>query len=181
MSDQVRINLGCGNRKMPGFINVDAREEVNPDVIDDVGNPQMAYPPADLVYACHVLEHFKRSEIVSVLKRWRALLKPGGILRLSVPDLKEICIYHVHTLNLKALENLLYGSQKHNYDFHYTGFDWFTLTDALKEAGFDYNLIRRWDWRKTDHANFDDYSQAYLPHMDKENGRHMSLNMEAVR
>jgi hypothetical protein len=27
----------------------------------------------------------------------------------------------------------------------------------------------------------DDYSQSYLPHMDKENGTLMSLNLEAVK
>ena len=32
----VKLNLGCGNRKIHNFINVDARKEVNPDVVCDV-------------------------------------------------------------------------------------------------------------------------------------------------
>ena len=32
----IKLNLGCGNRKMYGFVNVDARQEVNPDIIYNV-------------------------------------------------------------------------------------------------------------------------------------------------
>ena len=53
------------------------------------------------------------------------------------------------------------------------------LRSGLEEAGF--GNIRRYDWRETDigKAGIDDYSQAYLPHMDKENGRLIALNVEA--
>ena len=33
-------------------------------------------------------------------------------------------------------------------------------------------------WRETEHSQFDDHSQAYVPHMDKENGVLISLNVE---
>jgi hypothetical protein len=49
----------------------------------------------------------------------------------------------------------------------------------LLQAGF--SEVRRWDWRNTEHSEVDDYSQAHLPHMDKENGRLMSLNLEAIK
>jgi hypothetical protein len=40
---------------------------------------------------------------------------------------------------------------------------------------------RKYDWRKTEHAAIDDFSQCYYPHMDKENGRLMSLNVECEK
>ena len=49
----------------------------------------------------------------------------------------------------------------------------------LKSLGF--SEVKKYDWRKTSHSQFDDHSQAYLPHMDKENGDLMSLNIEAVK
>ena len=58
--------------------------------------------------------------------------------------------------------------------------EYFNREDVLKlleEAGF--SNIRKWDWRTTDHSQFDDHSQAYLPKMDKENGTLISLNIEA--
>ena len=53
------------------------------------------------------------------------------------------------------------------------------LCCVFERAGF--RQVRRWDWRDTGHAEIDDYSQAHLPHMDKESGRLMSLNLEAVK
>ena len=41
--------------------------------------------------------------------------------------------------------------------------------------------MKRYDLRDTEHADIDDCSQAYLPHMDKENGVLMSLNVEATK
>jgi hypothetical protein len=41
--------------------------------------------------------------------------------------------------------------------------------------------IERYDWRETEHVDIDDYSQAYIPHMDKENGALVSLNVEALK
>jgi hypothetical protein len=60
-------------------------------------------------------------------------------------------------------------------------FDFATLARGLEQAGF--GDVRRYDWRQTDigKAGIDDYSQAYLPHMAKDTGRLMMLNVEAVR
>ena len=51
--------------------------------------------------------------------------------------------------------------------------------EDLKSIGFK-NVIK-YDWRKTEHAMFDDHSQAYIPHMDKETGILMSLNIECYK
>jgi hypothetical protein len=58
-------------------------------------------------------------------------------------------------------------------------FDFHTLKAGLEEAGFV--SIHRYDWRQTDVGlwSIDDYSQAYLPHMDKGYGKLMALNVEA--
>ena len=49
-------------------------------------------------------------------------------------------------------------------------------TIDLEDSGF--NNVKLWDWSKTQHSAYDDYSQSYIPHMDKENGSLMSLNIE---
>ncbi len=67
------------------------------------------------------------------------------------------------------------------YDRHGMIFDFKLLESGLKEAGF--KNIRKYDWRETELAKLgnDDYSQAYLPHMDKENGQLMMLNIVAEK
>lgn len=75
---------------------------------------------------------------------------------------------------------MLYGSQRHDFDFHYNGWTFESLKSDLERAGF--SEVRLWDWRTTEPHNYcDDYSQAYVPHMDKENGKLMSLNVEAKK
>jgi hypothetical protein len=51
------------------------------------------------------------------------------------------------------------------------------LKKALEALG--YRNVERYDWREFDTGKLgiDDYSQAYLPHMDKDNGTLMVLNI----
>ncbi|MBF0142034.1 MAG: methyltransferase domain-containing protein [Magnetococcales bacterium] len=136
----------------------------------------------ELIYASHVLEHFGRFEYLEVLREWYRVLKPGGILRLSVPDFAACAtLYYEQGLRdgLSGLVGLISGGQRSAHDFHRMIFDRPLLTWALAEVGFA--EIRPWDWRATEHARIDDYSQAYLPHLDKEHGTLMSLNLEGIK
>lgn len=63
--------------------------------------------------------------------------------------------------------------------YHKTVYDFDSLENILSENGF--YKINNYDWRMTEHANFDDHSQAYIPHMDKENGTLISLNVECLK
>lgn len=182
----VKLNLGCGDRKIHGFVNVDARDDTNPDFVYDVTKIHEKFENVDLIYACHVLEHFpsKKSSFQprtwkEVLNSWHKTLKPGGTLRLSVPDFKSACEYFVTTGDFDSVCAFFYGGQKYDFDFHYHGWTFETLRKELESLGFI--NIKNYSWRETEHFYVDDYSQAYLPHMDKTNGKLMSLNIEATK
>ena len=57
--------------------------------------------------------------------------------------------------------------------------DFVSLKKVLESCG--YSSVIKYDWRETEHATFDDHSQAYIPHMDKENGTLVSLNVECIK
>jgi SAM-dependent methyltransferase len=136
----------------------------------------------DLIYASHVLEHIGRHDYLQVLAEWHRVLKPGGVLRVGVPDFRSIAEEYVAGQldgGLRDLVGLCVGGQRDDTDFHKMVFDEDLLAEALLGTGFV--SVHRWDWRTTEHMAVDDYTQAYLPHMDKENGRLMSLNLEAVK
>jgi len=176
----IKLNLGCFDRKIPGFTNVDIREDVNPDLIDNVFKLNtIEEKSVDLIYACHVLEHadYKESEVA--LKRWHEVLKNGGILRLAVPDMEAHFAHYFYHKDLRVLHSTFWGSQRHPYDYHKNGWDFNKLKEDLISVGFV--DVKRYDWRKTEHFYIDDYSQSYFPHMDKEDGKLMSLNVEAVK
>lgn len=178
-----KLHLGCGRKYIPGFFHVDAYGHPNVDVQGPVEKLDFAPDCSiDLIYAAHVLEHFGRHEVDGVLKEWNRVLKPGGVLRLSVPDYvacAKLLIDGRLGRGIDEILGLMVGGQRDAHDYHKMIFDEPSLIARLKAAGF--SSTRHWDWRTTEHAGVDDYSQAYLPHMDKEKGTLVSLNVEAIK
>lgn len=43
----------------------------------------------DVLYSCHMLEHLDRNEATNFLREAFRVLRPGGIVRIAVPDLKR--------------------------------------------------------------------------------------------
>lgn len=175
----MKLHIGVGKAYLPGWVNLDIFSNVKCDICSHalaIPYPQESF---ELIYASHIIEHLSRHLIQSALTHWRSLLKPGGVLRLAVPDFDAIVSHYlVNGHDLTQLLGLLYGGQESQLNSHYIVFNEKLLTSYLKNVGF--TKINRWDWRKTEHSNFDDYSQAYLPHLDK-TGRLMSLNIEAIK
>lgn len=174
-----KLHLGCGKNYIPGWTNVDLFSSVKADVYADITALPFDRGSFDLIYASHVLEHVQRHTVIATLSHWRDLLKDGGVLRLAVPNFEAIVERYNSHHNLRELIGLLYGGQNHPKNNHFITFDAITLTTDLVSAGF--RDIMYWDWEETEHAKFDDYSQCYLPHMDKKNGLLMSLNLEAKK
>lgn len=91
----VRLNLGCGDKILPGYVNVDvveSRAGKRPDVLCDLHRLEpFADDSADEILAVHVVEHFWRWEVLAVLKEWVRVLKPGGLLVLECPNLISAC------------------------------------------------------------------------------------------
>jgi len=85
-----KLNLGCGDKILPGYVNVDvveSRAGKRPDVMCDLHRLQpFEDASVDEVLAVHVVEHFWRWEVVDVLKEWARVLKPGGKMILECPN-----------------------------------------------------------------------------------------------
>lgn len=88
----IKLHLGCGKRHIPGFVHIDAIDYPHVDHVATIDNLSfIGDGTVDLIYNCHVLEHFKRREVAKVLTEWKRVLKPGGTLRISVPDFARLC------------------------------------------------------------------------------------------
>jgi SAM-dependent methyltransferase len=180
LGSTVKLHLGCGKRFIPGYIHIDAIDYPHVDhvaAIDDLGF--LPDDSCEVIYNCHVLEHFKRRDVGRVLKEWHRVLRPGGVLRTSVPDFTALCAVYAKYEDIDRVIGPLFGGQNYLYNIHYNVFDFRSLCRDLTAAGFD--DITRYDWRHTEHADVDDYAQAYVPHMDKDCGIQISLNVEAVK
>ena len=196
---KVKLHLGCGKRDFgDDWIHIDSGDFPHLHS-HDVTQLPFEDNSVDLIYASHLLEYFDREEAVEVLSEWRRVLKyppggPGGVLRLAVPDFETMVILYLwkKEYKLESFLGPLYGKINmetvHMEDnrfkesktvYHKTTYDLDSLEELLKSVGME--NIHKYSWKETEHSEFDDQSQAFLPHMDKEKGILISLNVECTK
>lgn len=91
----LRLNIGAGSRRPPGYFNCDIEESPSApkplDLVCDAKSIPLPDGCASEVMLIHVFEHFYRWEIEGVIREWLRLLKPGGRLVLELPNLVKCC------------------------------------------------------------------------------------------
>ena len=95
------LNLGCGPRYHadPVWTNIDFKSN-SASVIEHNLNRGIPFPDGvfDLVYHSNVLEHFAPSDGERLMRECFRVLKSGGICRVVVPDLENICREYLQVL-----------------------------------------------------------------------------------
>ena len=168
--NQKYLHIGCGDNVLPKpFLNLDSRKRKG-------AKQGKAYPlkfksnTFDLVYASHVLEHFKKKNVLNILKDWVRVLKPGGTLRISVPCFENLSKIYKIDKNIDNIIGPLMGGQTYKENFHFNIFNRKKLSLLMSQA--DLEAIHPWDYRRTCHSKFWDFSQATTHEMP------ISLNLE---
>lgn len=109
------LNLGCGSRFHPDWVNVNFTS-TGPGVIAANLNEGVPFADSsfDVVYHSHLLEHFPKSDAPMFLRECYRVLRPGGVIRVAVPDLAAMARKY-----LEALEHARAGEDgwQHNYDW----------------------------------------------------------------
>jgi predicted SAM-dependent methyltransferase len=182
----IKLHLGCGKRYIPGFIHVDLADYAHIDYRREISDlSDFASESADLIYCSHALEYFDRFEAAKTLGEWGRVLKKGGVLRLAVPDFEALVDVYLTCKNLDLIHGPLYGRivvdtpNGAKVFYHKTCYDFESLKRLLESCGFV--DIHKYEWQNTEHKDHDDFSQAYIPHMDKAHGKLISLNVEAKK
>ncbi|MEL6495579.1 MAG: methyltransferase domain-containing protein [Cyanobacteria bacterium J06623_7] len=98
-SDIKYLNLGCGYRFNSMWTNVNfvatGKEVIAHDLNQGIPFADNTF---DLVYHSHLLEHFTKAAAVSFMQECFRVLRPGGILRVAVPDLEQIARIYLNSL-----------------------------------------------------------------------------------
>tara|TARA_B100000424_G_scaffold57824_2_gene41880 strand:- start:5916 stop:6455 length:540 start_codon:yes stop_codon:yes gene_type:complete len=179
----MKVHLGCGKRNFGSdWIHIDKSDY--PHVkYHDVINLPAEENSVDIIYASHMFEYFDRKEALDVLNKWKYYLKPGGVIRLAVPNFEMYSkLYNDKVFTLDNCIGPLYGKWSVSDSltvYHKTTYDFISLKALLETV--ELKNIKLWDWKNTEHSQFDDYSQSYYPHMDKENGLLLSLNVQCEK
>jgi SAM-dependent methyltransferase len=150
---EIKLNIGAGPTVIEGFTPIDRKfgTEAFP----------LNYPDDSVseIRCSHLLEHLSFAEVPQALEEWRRVLKPGGRLRIAVPDARKI-IESIDDSEKWAY--YLMGGQTDGNDFHKSVYDERRLAAYLHQAGLV--GINRWESPNTDTA-----------------AHPMSLNLEAFK
>ena len=93
MSEPIMLNIGCGDKLLSGYVNIDLANNWSnkqPDVISDIRAIDLPDEYAHEAMAIHVIEHLYRWDVPAALIEWRRLLKPGAELILECPSLDKV-------------------------------------------------------------------------------------------
>ncbi len=135
-----KLQIGCGNVYLNGWINSDILYIKNLDIVFDATKK---FPFFDktfrFIFAEHFIEHLTEEQALLFLKECYRILIPNGALRLSTPNLDWVWITHYQLYvdeerkrhNAKILNRAFYGWGHKNL------YNNVTICDILKEAGFD--------------------------------------------
>lgn len=136
-SQPICLNIGAGipdenghPAPLPGFTPIDSR----------LGHDALHLPYEDetvqAIYASHVLEHISHTKREQVLAEWYRVLKPGGSIMISVPDMKKVAAMYLEGRYDLPLEGIWYGDQQYEGNEHRAGYDEESLSFHLDKAGF---------------------------------------------
>ncbi|KKU30925.1 MAG: Methyltransferase family protein, partial [Candidatus Amesbacteria bacterium GW2011_GWC1_46_24] len=91
MIQKLRLNLGCGDDLIPGYINIDARPQVRPDLIWNLRRP-LPYPDESVseIKAYDILEHLTLKEQENSLREMYRLLSVNGRIQIRIPNPDDI-------------------------------------------------------------------------------------------
>ena len=126
----IKLNLGAGGTELPGYTAIDRKlgTEVYPLEYEDFSVVE--------IRASHILEHFGHGQVFDVLQNWVSKLKVGGLLKIAVPDLRNISERYLQGERLNV-SGYLFGGQADEDDYHKCCFDRETLTQLMQAAGLE--------------------------------------------
>lgn len=179
----VKVNMMCGKRNFgEDWHHIDAQKYSHITGYD-IFMKDWANDSIDLIYCSHGISYFDREEITPLLQAWKRALKPGGVLRLATPDARVIANLlssvivstfadGIFAIELQKTLGPLYGKMVMDKEtiYHKTVYDFNDICQLLNDCGFVGVSI--YDHKKTEHAQYDDHSAAYI------NGKLISLNVE---
>jgi SAM-dependent methyltransferase len=138
LAEEPRVNLGSGEKPLPGYVNVDMRAGEGVDVIADAGELPFAEGSLSEIASFHLVEHFREHRLRTVLlPYWRSLLAPGGVLRIVCPNWEAMLArLHSGELSYAEFKLLTFGGQDYEGDDHFAMYTPESLAAALRDAGY---------------------------------------------
>lgn len=143
----IKFNMGCGRDRIDGYLGVDMHSDTA-DIKQDIMKLDLPEQCADEIFASHLIEHIPQHRAPSVLEKWLATLKEGGMLVLETPDLAGLCKDYIEQdgADQHMTAMCIYGAhvdritpetqEKGALSPHLWGYTPKSLSDLCKAVGF---------------------------------------------
>lgn len=134
-----KINIGCGNNKIEGYINIDAHAENCPDLVLDI-REGLPYPDNAVqeILFFHTIEHIEEKFHRAILSDFFRVLVPHGLILISYPEFVTCANNYIS--NYQGMRNFwkdtIYGLQRYPGDYHISLMNSDVLAELLQEVGF---------------------------------------------
>jgi predicted SAM-dependent methyltransferase len=171
----MKLYLGSRDYKPEGFLTVDIDKHHEPDIVADVTDLSIiGSNSVEEICASHILEHLPWPLSYKALAEWARVLRPGGRLRVAVPDLAALSAMIAEGHNVWAATALIYGVGRleNALEAHQYGYTRGMLVSILRSLGF-----ANFDWWKHD---MPDASNGWM-HADDDGRIAISLNISAEK
>jgi glycosyltransferase involved in cell wall biosynthesis/GT2 family glycosyltransferase len=133
------VNVGCGEKPLPGYVNVDFRPLPGVAVVADARHMPFEPGTVDEIMSAHLVEHFRQRHVeLHLLPAWRRLLAPGGCVRIICPNWEEmIARLNAGVMTFAEFKLVTFGAQDYSGDDHFAMYSPGSLTASLRTAGFE--------------------------------------------
>lgn len=144
-----KLNLGCGETKKEGYVNVDWQSLANPDVTHDLNSLPYPFPDNsfDIIEAFHVLEHLDKP--FAIMKELHRISKPGGEVIIKVPHFSRGFTHAEHTHGFDVTFPLYFNKNFTKSGFYGVEFNlkkmkmhWLAFFHLLPSMGYGNGVIR---------------------------------------
>lgn len=132
--EHVKLDIGSGGYPSdPSFLGVDAFVET--DIQAFMWDLPLPDNSVDFIFTSQAMEHLSKFEVVPTLREWNRVLKVGSAVQMILPDL-EWCVWWWLTHQTVDWDlDIIFGNQKHEGEFHKTGFTPTIIKKYLDVAG----------------------------------------------
>lgn len=149
LTPKVRVNLGCGSRIIPGWVNIDGFYEAEGVTKGDMRSIPLESGTVDYLLCDNALEHIPMADVPIVLQEIRRVLKVGGRAVIIVPEFTGIAQQWLdakfdlsfNPYFYKYLSETIYGGQVHPGEFHFTPFCQGFMNYSLQMCGLRKYLL----------------------------------------
>lgn len=140
----VKLNLGCGKKKIDGWINCDLSPEIMPDRVVDL-EKKLPFEDnyADKVLLDNVFEHIT-NQVKLINEIWR-VCKHGAIVEIIAPHCTSVGAWedltHKHPLTLRSFDYVSVGKVDKNSFYQNLSYEYGTAKFKILHREFTINKL----------------------------------------